>query len=314
MAHPTTRVLAALELLQTRGRISGADLARSLEVDRRTVRRYIALLEEIGVPITAELGRHGGYELVAGFKLPPMMFTNDEALALSLGLVAARGLGLDDGGRAAASAQAKLERVLPAKVQARVRALDETVSLEGSSGVSREINSTLATLTAAAHGRMGTRMTYRRASGEASVREFDPYGLVHRGGRWYAVGHCHTRKGLRSFRLDRVAAIALEDRQFRRPEGFDAFRYLDRSLATMPRAYSVEVWLETDLESAHRELFPTFGILEPVDDGVLLRAQADDLGWFARELARMPWPFAIRHPAELKDAMTAHANRILRQL
>jgi predicted DNA-binding transcriptional regulator YafY len=306
--------LAALELLQTRGKMSGAELARTLEVDRRTVRRYIALLEEIGVPITADLGRHGGYELVAGYKLPPMMFTNDEALALSLGLVAARGLGLDDGGRAAVSAQAKLERVMPAKIQARVRALDETVSLGGSHGMSREINSTLTTLTAAAYGKRGTSMTYRLASGEMSIREFDPYGLVHRGGRWYAVGHCHTRKGLRSFRLDRVVDVTLEDRPFLRPEGFDAFQYLNRSLATMPRAHSVEVWLETDLESAHRELFPTFGVLEPCDGGVLLHAQADDLEWFSRELARLPWPFVIRYPAELKDAMAGHATRILAQI
>ena len=91
MDHPTTRVLAVLELLQAHGRMSGAELARRLDVDPRTVRRYIAMLEEMGIPITAERGRYGAYLLVAGFKLPPMMFTDDEALALSLGLLAARG-------------------------------------------------------------------------------------------------------------------------------------------------------------------------------------------------------------------------------
>ena len=85
---------AALELLQTHGRMSGAALAERLGVDRRTVRRYVAALEEMGVPLTAERGRDGAYLLVAGFKLPPMMFTDDEALALSVGLLAARGLGL----------------------------------------------------------------------------------------------------------------------------------------------------------------------------------------------------------------------------
>ena len=85
MAHPTTRVLTVLELLQARGRMTGAELARELDVDRRTVRRYIARLEEMGVPITAEQGRDGGYMLAAGFKLPPMMFSDDEALALSVG-------------------------------------------------------------------------------------------------------------------------------------------------------------------------------------------------------------------------------------
>ena len=70
MNHPTTRVLAVLELLQTHGRLSGADLAQRIEVDRRTVRRYIALLEEIGIPITTDRGPHGGYQLVAGYRFP----------------------------------------------------------------------------------------------------------------------------------------------------------------------------------------------------------------------------------------------------
>src|SRR5467141_2776140 len=113
MPRPTTRVLAVLEMLQTHGRMSGAELARRIEVDGRTVRRYIAILEELGIPITAERGRDGAYMLVAGFKLPPMMFTDDEALALSVGLLAARGLGLAEAAPAVSSAMAKLERVTP---------------------------------------------------------------------------------------------------------------------------------------------------------------------------------------------------------
>ena len=88
MYHPTTRVLAVLELLQAHGRLSGAELSRRIGVDARTLRRYIARLEDIGVPITAERGRYGGYALAAGFKLPPMMFTGEEALALSSPLAA----------------------------------------------------------------------------------------------------------------------------------------------------------------------------------------------------------------------------------
>src|SRR5258706_13263257 len=93
MPHPTTRVLAVLELLQSRVQVSGAELARRLEVDRRTLRRYITMLEEMGIPITTEQGRHGGYRLVPRFKLPPVMFTDEEAEAVSAGLIAPRGLG-----------------------------------------------------------------------------------------------------------------------------------------------------------------------------------------------------------------------------
>ncbi len=126
--YPTTRVLAILELLQTHGRLSGSELARRISVDRRTIRRYIALLEEVDIPITTERGPHGGYRLVAGFTFPPMMFTNDEALALSLGLSAVHGFGITSTAHAIAGAQAKLERVMPHAMKARSRSIGESVT------------------------------------------------------------------------------------------------------------------------------------------------------------------------------------------
>ena len=69
MYHPTTRLLAVLELLQSRGRIGGGELARRLEVDERTVRRYVTMLRDLGIPVEAELGRYGAYRLRPGFKL-----------------------------------------------------------------------------------------------------------------------------------------------------------------------------------------------------------------------------------------------------
>src|SRR5438874_815629 len=130
MAHPTVRVLAVLELLQSQAQISGAELADRVKVDRRTLRRYIAMLEEMGIPITTEQGRYGGYRLVPGFKLPPMMFTDEEAQALSLGLIAARGLGLADAAPAIESVQAKLDRVLPSAPKKTIAALRESVALQ----------------------------------------------------------------------------------------------------------------------------------------------------------------------------------------
>src|SRR6476620_1302427 len=184
MSHPTTRVLAVLELLQSQSQVSGAELARRVGVDRRTLRRYIAMLEEMGIPITTEQGRYGGYRLVAGYKLPPMMFTDEEAQALSLGLIAARGLGLADAAPAIESVQAKLDRVLPNAPKRTIAALRESVALQ---------------------------------TGDARVnaaRHFDVYGLVYRGGRWYVVGFCHLRSGLRTLRLDRVAQAQVTTKAF----------------------------------------------------------------------------------------------------
>jgi predicted DNA-binding transcriptional regulator YafY len=296
------------------GSLSGAAMAERLGIDGRTLRRYVALLEEMGIPITAERGCYGGYSLVAGFKLPPMMFTDDEALALSVGLLAARGLGLAQAAPAVASAQAKLERVMPPNLKRRVRAVDETVTLDLSRAVAPEDNAALAALSIAAQAQRRVHMHYRTAQRNDTERDFDPYGLAYRGGRWYVVGACHLRNGLRSFRLDRVVAVRPLEVSFTRPAQFDALGHLAFSIATLPRAFSIEVLLRTDLKTAQEELFSTIGVLEAVEDGVVLRSQADDLEWFARQLAGLSFAFQIRRPAELRDAVKRFAKNLLQMV
>src|SRR6266702_7910332 len=127
MYHPTTRVLTVLELLQSHRQISGPKLAERLEVDIRSVRRYITMLQDLGIPIETERGRYGTYRLRPGFKLPPLMFTEDEALALTLGLLAVRRLGLAAVAPAVEGALAKVERVMPATLRARIQAVQETL-------------------------------------------------------------------------------------------------------------------------------------------------------------------------------------------
>jgi len=315
MYHPTTRVLALLELLQTHGRMSGAELAARLGVDRRTLRRYVGKLEDIGVPITAERGRTGGYALMPGFKLPPMMFTEDEALALSLGLLAARGLGLAEAAPAVTSAQAKLERIMPDPLRQRVRAIGETVTLDAARpnpAAAPGDNRPLAALTGAAQARRQVLLRYRNQGDQASTRRFDPFGVAFRHGRWYAVGMCHLRKDIRTFRLDRVAAVETLPGTFERPPGFDAMAHLVRAIATLPRAFAIEVLLKTDLASARAQLFPEAGVFEETIDGVVIHNQSDELDWFARQLAAMPFEFEIRSPPQLRDAVGECVRRLQR--
>ena len=111
--QPTTRVLALLELLQARPGLRGAELADRLTVDERTVRRYVAALVELGIPVRADRGRYGGYRLHPGFKLPPLMLTDDEAVVVALGLVAARPLGLYTPAQPVGGASTEIPRVLP---------------------------------------------------------------------------------------------------------------------------------------------------------------------------------------------------------
>jgi predicted DNA-binding transcriptional regulator YafY len=310
MSQPTTRVLALLEMLQAREVTGGADLARALEVDRRTLRRYIVMLEELGIPIVTTQGRYGGYQVVPGFKLPPMIFSDEEALALAVGLMAARGLGLAQSMPAVASARAKLDRVFPAKLKSRLRAVDESVALELTRAAPVIDQQVLGLLCSASQERRRVRMVYQSRSDEQTEREFDPYGLVYRAGRWYIVGWCHLRRGLRSFRLDRVVSATSLTVSFERPGDFDTLAYLKQSISMIPRAHAVEVLLKTDLASAQRALVPYVGVLECVEEGVLLRAQADDLDWIARELARLPFDFSVKSPTALRGAIARISQRL----
>ena len=313
MSHPTTRVLAVLELLQSQAQVNGAELARRIGVDRRTLRRYIAMLEEMGIPITTEQGRYGGYRLVAGYKLPPMMFTDEEAQALSLGLIAARGLGLADSAPAIESVQAKLDRVLPSAPKRTIAALRESVALQTGDARVNADTKLLRTLSESAQTRRSASMSYRAADGAITTRDFDVYGLVYRNGRWYVVGYCHLRKGLRTLRLDRVAQAQVSARAFERPGGFDASEYLTRAMATLPRAIEVEVMLHTDLQTAKREWHPTAGVLEAQAGGVLVKGSADELDWFARELMRLPFRFEVRKPAALRQEVVRISKELARQ-
>lgn len=315
MAKPTSRVLAVLEILQAHLRVGGAELAQRAGVDRRTIRRYIAHLVELGVPIATERGRDGGYALAAGYKLPPMMFSPDEALALAVGLRAAGQIGLAGITPAVAGAQAKLERVMPKAVRRRLGDIDRTVAMDFARPFAEGSSSALLALSAAARAQQRVRLHYRSAQGDDTERELDTYGVAYRGGAWYAVGHCHLRRDLRSFRLDRVVQVQPLPASFGRPEGFDVLGYLTNAIATLPRAHHVEVLLHTDLPTARRQLRPELAVLSPLRDGsVRLRAEVDELPAMARELARLPFGFTIQRPAALRRELAAHLAWLAQQL
>ena len=243
-----------------------------------------------------------------------MRFTADEALAISVGLLASRQLGLAEAALAVESAQAKLERVLPATLKTRLRTLSETVTLDLRASLSASDNETLMTLSTAAHQRQRVHLRYRSPQDDAhreSERDFDAYGLAWRARRGYVVGWCHLRNDLRSFRLDRVVQVALVDAYFDAPESFDAIAYLAHGVATVPRAISMIVLLKTDLKTAREELFEAMGVFQPCAEGVLLHSQADDLLWYARQLARLPSAFEVREPDALRGALVACANNLL---
>ena len=308
MSHPTTRVLAMLELLQARRDLTGPELAAALGVDERTVRRYALRLADLGVPVEARRGRHGGYRLLPGYKLPPLMLTDDEAVAVAVGLLVGQRFGVPAGG-----ALDKIGRVLPERLRDRVTALRETLgfTLMPREAAMPDVPVLLA-LAAAARDRRRVRLTYRSRRGEDGERDVDTYGLVFHSGRWYASGLDHRHGEVRTFRVDRVAAVTPLPDIYEEPDGFDAVGHVTRSLAAVPWTHEVEVVLATTLAQARRRIPPSVATLGETDGGVLLRARAERLDGMAQMLAGLGWPFTVRAPDELRGAVRALADHLTR--
>ena len=296
-----------LELLQANRRMTVGDLAARLAVDERTVRRYAGTLADLGIPVTAERGRYGGYRLLAGFKLPPLMLTDDKAVAVVLGLMAADRLGLGAETPAAAAAEAKIARVLPPALADRLAALRATLGFT-MRGVAAESPDTgiLLTLSAATRSREQVTITYR----DGGPRGLDPYGLVVHRGRWYAVGHDLRSDEIRSFRVDRIAAVEPAGVRFEPPAGFDAVEHLNRQFAEMDWKWQVEVLIEADLDTLRRWVPAHVAELAEAPGGVLLRCRAERLDGMALMLAGLGHPFTVVRPAELRAEVAGHAARL----
>ena len=299
-----------LELLQARRQLSGAELAAGLGVDQRTVRRYALRLADLGIPVTAERGRYGGYRLLPGYRLPPLMLTDEEAAAVVIGLLAAERLGQPVAG--ISTALAKIQRVLPAALSERVAALRQTLGFtpyQRKPAVAADTGTVL-TLATAASQHQRVRLRYRSHAEQDSERDLDPYGLVLHSGRWYVTGRDGKSGELRTFRVDRVREALLSGVSFDPPADFDPVQHVTRSLAAVPYAHEIEVVLATTLENAKRRIPPTVATLAETEGGVLLTGRAEHLAGLAAMLAGLGWPFTVRRPAALRDEVRALSDRL----
>ena len=303
MYYPATRLLTVLELLRSRGRMSGAELAEALEVDSRTVRRYVTMLQDLGMPIETERGRAGGYKLRPNYRLPPLVFSEDEVVALTLGMLFARRLGLSGAATAAETAVAKMERVLPSVLREQVQMMDETLSMRLPMLGVAPASETIMALTVAAYRNQRVEISYQKSYNEETRRQVDPYAIVHTLGLWYMVGYCHLRRDLRTFRLDRVAHISMCAETFVPPQDFDALNFVESSVARTPWGLLTEVLLQTTLEEARKLVPATSAILKPDPAGVIMQSFAYDLDDYALFLAGLPCPMIVRQPEELLKAL-----------
>jgi predicted DNA-binding transcriptional regulator YafY len=308
MPTPASRLLELLELLQTQPLTTGREIADRLAIDRRTVRRYVATLQDLGIPVEGERGVGGGYRIRPGYRLPPLMLGDDEAIAVVLGLIGAGRQGLD----AADTALAKIERVLPDALRRRVEALETTLgfTIPPTAG-SPVAGGTVLLLADAIRRRRRVNARYRSFEGAESERELSPHGLVVHSGRWYLAAHDHGRRDLRTFRVDRMSRVSTGERPaLAPPDEFDAVAYVSRSLARVPWPWQVEVLLDLPVDDAAERLPGTLAELLDANGRTLLRMRVSSLDWMAGLLAGLGCDFTIERPEELRASVDDLARRL----
>jgi predicted DNA-binding transcriptional regulator YafY len=309
MYDPIMRVLTVLELLQARDSVTGAELAERLEVDLRTVQRYIVRLKDLSIPVESSRGVGGAYRLKPGYRLPPLLLTNEEAFALSLGLNSLRQVGLSAFAPATEGALAKLRRVLPEALRESIQTVDDVVAIEPGPWV---VTTSVEDLIRAASAiRTGRRVSfeYRTYEGADSRRQIEPYAVMHTDGRWYLIGYCLKRRAMRTFRLDRASKLAIGTGKFKRPEGFDARQYMRESMPFVQSQYQIDVWVDLPIEEARQSLMPWRMSLEAEDGGVRIRCGRDRLEMFAAMLLSVDRRIVIHSPDELRQTFRKLARQ-----
>jgi predicted DNA-binding transcriptional regulator YafY len=237
MPNAATRLITLIMLLQRQPNRKAADLASKLGVSVRTVHRYVSMLDEIGIPVYSERGPYGGFSLVRGYRMPPLVFTPEEAAALYLGTSLVGEMWGQVYGEAAQGALAKLDNVLPDEQRHEVAWARRSLVVSGMHRADLEqLTPHLEKLRRAIRERRRVSMSYRgRSQPEPLRRDLDPYALVHRWGWWYGVGYCHLRGAMRSFRVDRIVELALLDETFQVADDFDTHAYLATEPHIQPR-------------------------------------------------------------------------------
>ena len=314
MTDTAGRLLSLLSLLQMPREWPGSELARRLGVSGRTVRRDVDRLRELGYPVEASMGAEGGYRLVAGTAMPPLLLDDEEAVAIAVGLRTAARQTVAGIEEASVRAMAKLEQVLPSRLRHRVAALQAaTVALPGHGPV---VSAEVLQLVAGAcrdHHRL--RFDYRSHDGDEGVRQVEPLKLVHTGRRWYLVGFDVDRDDWRTFRVDRMRPREPVGPRFtpRTPPDEDIARYTAFGVTNRVYRHQAVLRLLTSAERAAEFLTRQTGVLEPVDEeSCLLRIGANSLDDLAVWVWFMGCEFEVVEPAELVGRMRALAERITR--
>lgn len=315
MADPAVRVLRLLGLLQQHAVWSGAELAERLDVSVRGVRRDVDRLRELGYPVHSERGAGGGYRLVGGKAMPPLVLDDEEAVAVAVALSLGAGGTVEGVAEAAVRALTKIDQIVPARLRERIAALSEsTVRIDG--GQVRVDAGLLTALARACRDHVQVRVAYRKRGDETSTeRRLEPYRLVATGRRWYLLAFDLDREDWRVFRLDRMSDPHVTTFRFALREAPDAADRVARGAAT--DAYPIRASLRVAAPAERvRDLVPsTVAVIEEIpgdDRACIVRVGADDPRMIAVWVGGLPFEMTLLDPPELRAEFASLAEKFAR--
>jgi predicted DNA-binding transcriptional regulator YafY len=298
-----TRLVSLLLLLQTRGQLTAAELAGTLEISVRTVHRDMESLAAAGVPVEAVRGPTGGYRLAGGYRTRLTGLTADEAEALFAAGMPGPAAELGLGGELAA-ARLKLLAALPSELQERATRASRLFHLDTRGWFRAEDRVPhLPALSSAVWSGCRVRLRYREGS-RVVQRTVDPLGLVLKGGAWYLIAR--RVAGMRVYRVSRVAAVRALPETFERPAGFELGAFWDEWSREFERSRErVEVTARVSDEV--RRYLPGGPRIQP--DGSVTVA-FENLGAAFRELLRFGTDVEVLAPAELRERVAATSREL----
>lgn len=313
MAPTTTRVLRLLALLQDRA-FTGRELAERLDITDRTLRNDIQRLRELGYPVQAERGAIGGYRLGRGSTMPPLLLGDDEAVAVAVavGLAEDGSTGIADIAENVSSALAKLDQILPKRLQRKVTALRNATAIGPATTGSREPDAPVpaAILTTLASGIRDTATV--RVDLDEERGEVEPYRLINWQRRWYLVAYDLEIHSWRAIPVARIRDATTGSRRFaaRKLPDDDLVAFVMRHIATTGWKVHARVTVLAPADTVIARINPAVGVVEAIDNNsCILLTGADALETIAIYLSMLMMDFRVDGPPEL----VAHIRTLARR-